>query len=220
MTQTPDLEHPVDPSSPQKALRRVRLISWGLVALAGVALGITLLTQPQPGELPPAQVSGVPQIGGPFELTAHDGRTITHETFADQHTLVFFGYTHCPDFCPTVLQDVTLALDALGPKVEKVQTLFVTIDPERDTAAFLKDYMTHFHPSIVGLTGSAEQIKDMAKHYKVFYNKVTPEGAAEDEYLMDHSTLVYFLTPEGQLAHLFNHRDDSNKIAEIISAEL
>ncbi len=140
--------------------------------------------------------SGKPRVGGPFELVSHTGKTVTNADFSGKYMLMFFGFTFCPDVCPTELQVITSALEELGPTADKIQPIFVTVDPERDTPEAMAQYVAHFHPSFVGLTGSPEQIAKVAKAFRVYYKRVEdPSSAAE--YTMDHSAVVYLMGPEG-----------------------
>lgn len=139
---------------------------------------------------------GKPQVGGAFELVAHTGQTVTNADFSGKYMLMFFGFTFCPDVCPTELQVMTSALEELGPLADKIQPIFVTIDPERDTPDAMAQYVAHFHPSLMGLTGTSEQISQVAKAYRVYYKRVEdPSSAAE--YTMDHSAVVYLMGPDG-----------------------
>lgn len=140
--------------------------------------------------------SGKPKVGGPFELVDHTGKTVTNADYDGKYLLMFFGFTFCPDVCPTELQVITGALEELGPTADKIQPLFVTIDPERDTPEAMAQYVAHFYPSFVGLSGSSEQIAQIAKAYRVYYKRVEdPTSAAE--YTMDHSAVVYLMGPDG-----------------------
>jgi len=137
-------------------------------------------------------------IGGPFHLTDQYGHARTDADFRGQYLLVFFGYTNCPDVCPTTLQAITGALDKLGADAHKVTVLFITIDPDRDTAAVLKAYAANFTPRLIALTGTPEEIAGAAKVYRIYYKKAG-EGA---DYSMDHSAIVYVMGPDGSyLAH-------------------
>lgn len=194
------------PSSP--ASSRLRL-----AALAALALGVVLLAagavfwlRPQ-GPTPVAN-SGVIQVpkgatmGGPFELVDHNGRLVTTADFAGKFMLIYFGFTHCPDVCPTELQTMANALDMLGPDGERIAPVFITVDPERDTPEQLKGYVAAFHPKMIGLTGAPQQIADVAKAYKIYYSKAQSASASGD-YQVDHTSFVYLMGPDGSLRSLF-----------------
>jgi protein SCO1 len=140
-------------------------------------------------------------IGGPFRLTDHDGRALTDSDLKGKPFLVFFGFTHCPDICPTTLFEVSEILGKLGKDASRVNTLFVTVDPERDTADKLKDYLSSFHPQLRGLTGDTAAIASMEKTYRVYSKKVPLEGGG---YTMDHTALVYLMDKEGRFVAPFN----------------
>ena len=159
--------------------------------------------------------SGGVQIGGPFSLTDHNGKAVTEKDYAGKYLLVFFGYTFCPDVCPTAMQTVTETMDILDEDGRKVQPLFISIDPERDTPAVLKEFVANFHPSIIGLTGTPEQIAAVAKAYRVYYARAkTEDGGDDDEYyLMNHSAVLYLIGPDGKFIAHFAHTDSPEKIA-------
>src|SRR6185503_11877462 len=140
-------------------------------------------------------------IGGPFTLTDQNGVRRTDADFRDKLMLVYFGFTYCPDICPTDLQNIGLALDRLGPAGEAVQPLFVTLDPERDTAAHLADYVGLFHPRLIGLTGDAGAIRKAADAYKVFYARI-PRSDGSD-YTVDHSAFIYLVDRGGRYLGFF-----------------
>lgn len=154
-------------------------------------------------------------IGGPFELVDHTGKTVTDKSFHGQFVLLYFGYGFCPDVCPTELANVAAAMDALGPKAEKVTPVFVTVDPERDTPEFLLDYVKNFHPRMVGLTGTPENIAAVAKAFKVYYAK-SRKSAGED-YLMDHTSYVYLLGPDGKFLAIYRGQTDPKEIASSVA---
>jgi cytochrome oxidase Cu insertion factor (SCO1/SenC/PrrC family) len=149
------------------------------------------------------QVTQAALVGGPFSLVDHTGRAVTDDDFQGTHTLVFFGFASCTDVCPTTLSEMTGALELLDELESRVQPLFITIDPARDTPAALADYVEHFHPRLLGLTGSPAQIRQVAEAYRVYYAKAPLEGA---DYQMDHTAVVYLMGPEGQyLTHFTTH---------------
>ncbi len=169
-----------------------------------------------------SRTQGTPLVGGPFKLTNHLGKEVTEKDFLGKYMLVYFGYTFCPDVCPTSLQVMVDALEALGPDAEKVVPVFFTIDPERDTAEVLKEYVIQFHPRLVGLTGPEEAVKAAVKSYRVYRAKVTDEETkGEDkDYLMDHTSITYLMGPDGKFIKHFAHGYEPAKMAELIKAQL
>jgi len=153
-------------------------------------------------------------IGGPFTLEAADGGTVTDQTYRDKWQLVYFGYTMCPDACPTALNEIAGALAQLGPLAAKVQPIFITVDPARDTTKVMGEYVKAFDPRIVGLTGTPEQIAAAARAYRVYYAKVE-EKDAPDGYLMDHSSVIYVMRPgDGRFVATFTHENTADEMAE------
>jgi protein SCO1/2 len=136
-------------------------------------------------------------VGGPFALIDGDGKTVTDQSWHGKYLLVYFGYTFCPDVCPTTLNSVADALDKMGAKANRVQPLFVTVDPKRDTPSVVKQYAAAFSPRLVGLTGSPEQIAAAAKAYRVYYAEHRT-GPGPDDYSMDHSSVLYLMGPDGR----------------------
>ncbi len=135
-------------------------------------------------------------IGGPFRLQNGEGRTVTDKDFRGKYMLVYFGYTFCPDVCPTTLNSVADALDKLGPLAGRVQPVFITVDPKRDTPAVVKQYAAAFGPAIMGLTGTPEEIAQVAREYRVYYAEHRT-GSGPDDYTMDHSSILYLMAPDG-----------------------
>lgn len=154
--------------------------------------------------------SGTAAIGGAFTLTDHHGKTVTEKDFAGKYMLVFFGFTFCPDVCPTTLSFVSQLLDEIGEPAKQITPLFITIDPARDTAEMMASYVENFHPSIVGLTGTDEQIAAVTKAYKVYYAKA---GNDKKNYTMDHSAYIYFMDTDGNFLTHFTHDADIKTIA-------
>ena len=151
------------------------------------------------------------RIGGPFSLTDQNGRTITEQDLKGKPFLVFFGFTHCPDTCPTTLFDVSEVLKSLGPDADRTAALFITVDPERDNAASLKDYLSSFDPHLVGLTGDTAALATVAREYRVYYKKVPLE---DGDYTMDHTAIVYLMDKEGRFVSPFNLKRKPEASAE------
>ncbi len=141
--------------------------------------------------------AGGPAVGGPFTLVSGDGHIVTDRDFRGKYLLVYFGYTYCPDVCPTTLNAVAGALDRLGKKADRLQPLFITVDPRRDTPAVIKQYTAAFSPRLEGLTGTASQIAAVAKEYRVYYAEHRT-GPGPDDYSMDHSSILYLMGPDGR----------------------
>ena len=157
-------------------------------------------------------------LGGPFALTDHTGRAVTETSFGDQFLLVYFGFTYCPDVCPTELGTIAAAVDALGDDAARVTPMLITIDPERDTTAALADYVSRFHPRMVGLTGTPEQVAAAARAYRVFYAKVNRPEATQ--YLMDHSSFIYLVGPDARVRALFRPETSPDAIAQAVRGQL
>jgi cytochrome oxidase Cu insertion factor (SCO1/SenC/PrrC family) len=197
---------------------RSRLVVYGafLVVLLGLLGGAAwLLLGPRPG----GQGAGAALIGGPFHLTDQHGATVTDQDFAGRWMLVYFGYTYCPDFCPLALSTMTQALDLLPAEdAEKIVPVFITIDPERDTVEQMASYAPLFHPRLVALTGTKEEIEQAASAYRVYYAKAEADDATS--YLMDHSTFVYLMGPDGTYRTHFGHTTSPEEMAEALAAAL
>ena len=190
-----------------KAARRAVLVAVAALALAAAA---PPPPQPPPSSPPPLEAL----FGGPFSLTDHNGRLVTDETFRGRFTLLYFGYTFCPDLCPTNLLTMAEALEALGPEqAGRVQPLFVTVDPERDGLPALKDYMAHFGPRFLALRGTPAQTRAVLKAWRIHRRKVPAEaGADSDDYLVDHATLTFLMGPDGRFRTLFPHDTRTEKM--------
>ncbi|MCF3628585.1 SCO family protein [Thalassospiraceae bacterium LMO-SO8] len=192
-------------SKDSRRLRVVRWTAWGFVlitamAAAGIAGWRTFKPEPP---LPTARQLGQAMIKSQFTLTDHHGRTVTEQDFHGRWQLVFFGFTFCPDVCPTTLSVMAQVLDTLGDDAKRLAPLFITVDPERDTPEVLAEYVGAFHPNIVGLTGTSEQIKQAAKSFRIFYGK-TEKAEAPGGYVMGHSGYMYLMTPEGMYDAVFS----------------
>ena len=152
-------------------------------------------------------------IGGPFRLIDQDGQPFSNEDLKGKTFLVFFGFTHCPDVCPTTLFDMSEIMRNLGAEADRTAALFISVDPERDTAEAMKDYMSSFDPHVRGLTGNAEALAAVAKAYRVYYKKVPLDGG---DYTMDHTAIVYLMDKEGRFVSPFNMK----RSAEVAAADL
>jgi protein SCO1/2 len=193
---------------------------------AGVSLWL-LLAPACAAEAParsPAEVMDIlmwnrEPVGGPFELIDHTGHARTERDFRGKLMLVYFGFTFCPDVCPTDLQAIGQALDKLGADAAGVQPLFVTVDPERDTAKHLADYVPMFHPRLIGLTGSPEAIRKAAEAYKVYYAKV-PLAKDAGDYTVDHTAFIYLMDRDGNYLGFFPPGTSADRMVEIIRPRL
>lgn len=180
------------------------LIICGL--LAGAGAGLLLFPGAVTKLLPKGGLPSVGQatVGGPFTLTDHTGKRVTDRDFRGRHMLVFFGFTFCPDVCPSALQIASAALDKLGPRAAGVTPIFITVDPERDTPAQMASYVASFHPRLVGLTGTLEETQAAAKAYRVYYQKVKDEKSSAG-YTIDHTSIIYLMDREGRFVSHFTH---------------
>jgi cytochrome oxidase Cu insertion factor (SCO1/SenC/PrrC family) len=202
------------------------IVRWIAIGLAGalLALGAALWLAPQ-GRVGRAiesatgvAVPGGVQVGGPFALVDQTGAPVTDVTYRGHWLLVYFGYTYCPDVCPTELQAVASSLELLGTLSSKVVPIFITVDPERDTSAHLAEYVKLFDDRLVGLTGTPEQIAAVARAYRVYYAKATPKDSTT--YLMDHSSFLYLMGPDGTLRALIRPGATAQDIADTIKARM
>ncbi|HXG78510.1 MAG TPA: SCO family protein [Methyloceanibacter sp.] len=187
--------------------------------LVGAIAGAGALVLMQGPQVPRAVITtGKAAIGGPFSLIDQNGKAVTDRDFRGRYMLVFFGFTHCPDICPTELQVMSSALEALGGKAEKVAPIFITLDPERDTPQVVGNYVKNFGPNFVGLTGSPEAVAQAAKAYRVAYSKVEQNG--DKDYTVDHSTFIYLMGPDGEFITFFSYGTPPEKIADTLKSYL
>jgi cytochrome oxidase Cu insertion factor (SCO1/SenC/PrrC family) len=196
-----------------------------LLGLIGFGLWLAL-TPSRAADAPvrsPAEVMDIlmwnrEPVGGPFELIDHSGHARTERDFRGRLMLVYFGFTYCPDVCPTDLQAISLAMDKLGVDAAKIQPMFVTVDPERDTPTHLADYVKLFHPRLIGLTGSAEAIRKAADAYKVYYARVDLNKDAG--YTVDHTAFIYLMDRDGNYLGFFPPGTSADRMVEIIRPHL
>lgn len=164
-----------------------------------------------------AVATGVP-IGGEFNLTDQDGNPVNEDSWHGAYRLMFFGFTHCPDICPTAMQKIVAVMDGLGQDFVKIQPIFITTDPERDTVEVVNEYVGMFDPRIVGLTGTQEQIDKAISAYKVYAIKVNDPNMTE--YTMDHSGYMYLMSPEDELLEIFRTSDTADNMVKKIQKHL
>jgi protein SCO1/2 len=191
--------------------RSTRIFVISIAFLAGLALFSAVVVVFDLFSMPAAQT--VATIGGSFRLTDQNGRTVSDQDLKGHPFLVFFGFTHCPDVCPTTLFEVSEILRSLGPDANGTRALFITVDPERDTPAVMKDYLSNFDPHLWGLTGDPAAVAAVAKAYRVYYKKVPLDDGG---YTMDHTAIVYLMDRNGRFVAPFNLK----RSAEAAAADL
>jgi protein SCO1/2 len=196
-----------------------RLVILFAAACAVIALALGVITMVVVGGRQQAapmadSATGQPLVGGPFTLTNQDGRVVDETILEGKWSLVFFGFTYCPDYCPTTLGVLNAVQERLGDKAENLQIVFISIDPERDTPQMLKDYLSSdgFPKGVVGLTGTPEQVAQVAKEYRAFYQKV---GEGEG-YTMNHGLTVYLMGPDGKFRSAVAHDLGPSRTATLI----
>ncbi len=180
---------------------------------AGFAGVYTVLNLPES-----VQKEGTPLVGGPFSLVDTNGRSVTDRDFRGKLMLVFFGYAHCPDVCPTELQTMSDVMDKLGPAGDRVAPIFISVDPKRDTPEVLGDYMKNFSPRITALTGDQNEIASAAKAYRVYYRKAGESG--EGDYTVDHSAFVYLMDGEGRYLTHFSFNTAAEAMVAVIKKQI
>ena len=182
-------------------LRTARILVAAGAFVAGLVLCIAVVLLLTGGRGGAPNLPQVATIGGPFSLTDQNGRTVTDQDFKGRPFLVFFGFTHCPDICPTTMFEISEIIRKLGPDGDRVRALFVTVDPERDTPAALKEYVSSFDPRIVAVTGDDAAIAAVAKAYRAYYKRAP---LAEGGYTMDHTAIIYLMGKDGRFVTPFS----------------
>jgi cytochrome oxidase Cu insertion factor (SCO1/SenC/PrrC family) len=196
---------------------RVALAGLGLV-LAAVGLHGQAAPERSASEIMDVLMWNREPVGGPFNLVDHGGRPRSDADFRGKLMLVYFGFTFCPDVCPTDLGQISRVLERLGPAGNDLQALFITVDPERDTPQHLASYVRQFHPRLIGLTGAAKAIRKAADAYKVYYKKVALSGRAG--YTVDHTAFIYLMDRDGQYLGFFPPGTSADRMIEIIRPHL
>jgi protein SCO1/2 len=195
--------------------RILRILVLAVPAIA-IAAAVAFWLGP-PGRPGPAG-QGFGSVGGPIALVDQAGKPVTEASFAGKFALIFFGYTTCPDVCPTELSAMATALDQLGPKADQVVPVFITVDPERDTPEVVGQYAQAFYPRMVGLTGTPEQIAKAAKAFRVYYQKAEVQGSST--YLMDHSAFTYLMGPDWSVRDILPPQLAPPEMAQRIAKQL
>jgi protein SCO1/2 len=198
-------------------LRNYKVLLPYLLLIAALAGGILWHESEQVPGLGRVVSTGQADIGGPFQLTDQHGKRVSDQDFRGRYMLIYFGYSFCPDVCPTTLSVMAQGLDKLGDKSRRVVPVFITIDPERDTPKVLEDYVKAFGPSFVGLTGNTAQIKDVEKKYRVYAVKRPLEGG---NYGMDHSSVLYLMGPDGKLVSFYDEAVSPDVLAKDLKQRL
>ncbi len=212
----------------QRILLRLAILAVAMVAALSIALYLS-----DEGVRETARSATAPAIGGPFALVDHRGRAVTEADYRGKLMVVYFGYTFCPDVCPAGLYKIGQALDALGAGAGQVYPLFITLDPARDSAEVLAGYLGNFHPALIGLTGSPEQVEAVAKAYRVYYAKAPPAHDHEDgaqgrhehaeeggDYPVDHSTATYVMGRDGGFRRAVSQGSSAEDLAAAIREHL
>jgi protein SCO1/2 len=206
--------------------RRLILVLAAVTAAAIATAGLLFVTTPVPRSLKSGPVvvgksirTGTPAIGGPFTLVSTTGETVTDQSFRGKWLLIFFGYTFCPDLCPTALTNVSVALEKFGADTTQLQPLFVTVDPQRDTRDVMANYLKSFDSRILGLTGTQAQIDSVIKEYRL-YVALQKSETNGDDYTVEHSAYIYLMDPEGKFVNVIQGNEDGDAIATWLRKEM
>ena len=200
--------------------RRVHFYLLLAIVIIAAGLGVRALTEQKASQgkdgfavVKKGKSTGTASIGGAFTAVNQAGEIVSDKTYLGKHVLIFFGYTFCPDVCPTTLTTFSNVMDLLGKDAEKVQPIFVTIDPLRDTPENLKDYLAHFHKKLIGLTGNTQQIEQIKKVFRIYAAKSGQDANDPEDYAMDHSSVSYLMGPDGKFLTFFSYGVEAEAIA-------
>lgn len=182
-------------------MKRIRYILWAIVAVMAVSMTYLLATDETETEKPK-----LARLGGAFELTRHDGKSISNKDLLGKPHAIFFGFTSCPEVCPTSLFEISSWLEELGDDADKLGVYFMSVDPQRDTPEVLFEYLTAFDPRIVGITGDKKEMEETLRSYKIFFKQVELEGG---DYTMDHTASIYLMNAKGQFVRSIAYGEDS-----------
>lgn len=185
-------------------MRKIRYILWALVVIAVgfmAYLLMTIDTNPRPNKLGAGE-----KLGGEFNLIQHNGKPITDKDLLGKPHIIFFGFTTCPEICPTTLHEISTWLDELGADADKLGVYFITVDPERDTKELLSEYLSFFDSRIIGITGEKNKVEEVLRSFKVYFNRVELEGG---DYTMDHTAIVFRLNAKGEFVGSIDYEENS-----------
>ena len=202
-------------------LQNFRLAAWAGSTAVVLAVGGALIWRTHtPEAAPEVAYLGEADIHSEFTLTDHTGRAVTEAEYAGDWQLVFFGFTHCPDICPTMLAYMASVLDELGPQVDDVAPLFITVDPARDTVPVMAEYVAAFHPRLVGLTGTDAQVAEAAQNFRTWYERVEDE-TAPDGYMMAHQGYIFLMRPDGSFETVSQEQEQpAEELAETVAGQI
>ena len=199
-------------------MRKLRLLLYGLIPVVAL-VGFAAWWLGGDRAIRILEDATAVTVGGPFEMRDHRGAAVTERVLLGRHALIYFGYTGCPDVCPTELNTMATAIDALPPQTAtRIQPVFVTVDPERDTVAVLADYVAAFHPRMLGLTGTREQVEAIKKAYRVYSRSLEKDD--DGFYLVDHSTFIFLMGPDGRFVELLRPQLSIEEMAKRLRARL
>lgn len=202
------------------ALRPIRYLLWGIIIGITLGFGASELWHRDYSGSPPGAPEAIrDSIKSDFALIDHTGKSVTDEGYRGKWLLVFFGFTNCPDVCPTALNEIAQIMENLGEKAAKVQPLFITVDPERDTPERMAEFVGAFDSRISGLTGTPEQIKASTKSFKVYYAKEVQKGAP-DGYTMEHTASLYLIDPKGRFTRPYSYNATVDEITDDLRQRL
>ena len=202
-----------DAKPPNQALAMIRRNAWIAIAVIALVLLVSGIYQR-------LQIGPAVQIGAPFTLTDQMGKRVSDAAFRGKIEVIYFGFTHCPDACPTSLSLIAEALKKLGPEeAKKVQPIFITLDPERDTPDVMRDYVDYFIPGMAGLTGTPTEIADVARAFRVAYQKVKDPNSDQD-YTIDHASIIYVMDRKGRFLKHYTQGVTADQLADGLRAAL
>lgn len=200
---------------PHRPHRRRRDARRAGITVASIAAGLLLVTASYLWLLGGTSPTGLPQIGGPFTLTRDNSQAVTDRDFRGRYLLIYFGYTSCPDICPTTLSSIADAIDILGARAERLRALFITVDPNHDTPAVLRAYVRSFSPRIIGLTGTPAEIHAVEREYRVS-SSIHKTGPGANNYIVDHTAVLFLVGPDGRYLAPFTPTESGPELAKLL----